>query len=452
MAASIAFPRLKGSVITRPDRSRRLRRCVVASLVIVCPAIMALDLRVEGADPDGAQIVTQLKRALKKSDPDLRREAVIDAGRLSGHLNARQKKSAAAAIYKALRDESVTEIKRLMIKAMARFGVKHAWVPVILASRDDADRAVREEARHQVLNGGADLLAVIKQLLKEETSVSMRAEYVLILRDRRKYDAVPMLIEALRDKEGQVVAAAAESLEAISGKAFGYDPGKWKAWHKAWLKERPKGATGPSVAPEVVKEPEPHVTRSLRPKFYGLALTAKDLVFVVDISGSVGSGGVQRAKRQLIEAVNRLGSDVNIAALFFAEEVQYWKDGKILPATPQNKEDLANFLRGVKPGKRTEAFLPLLAGVEIVRKRVKAKEEAHDPFRTPVALIAVSDGWQTVQDKLLPQRRQAMWDKVERLDPAHTVVHSIVLGKKDSRLMYELANRGGGHYIRAERD
>ena len=106
----------------------------------------------------------------------------------------------------------------------------------------------------------------------------------------------------------------------------------------------------------------------------------------------------------------------------------------------------------MKPGKRTEAFLPLLAGVEIVRKRVKAKEEAKDPFRTPVALIAVSDGWQTVQDKLLPQRRQAMWDKIERLDPSHTVVHAIVLGKKDSRLMYELANRGGGHYIRAERD
>ena len=42
-------------------------------------------------------------------------------------------------------------------------------------------------------------------------------------------------------------------------------------------------------------------------------------------------------------------------------------------------------------------------------------------------------------------------DKLDRLDPLLTVLHSVVLGSKDSPLMAAIARMGGGHYIRAQR-
>jgi Mg-chelatase subunit ChlD len=245
-----------------------------------------------------------------------------------------------------------------------------------------------------------------------------------------------------------VVAAAAEALEAISGETLGYEVARWKQWHSKWLAERPKDA-GPSVAPDAPgEEPVRRPVRGLVPRFYGLPLAAKDLVFVVDVSGSVGSGGIERAKQELADAVERLPSDVRVAALFFSETVSTWRDGALEPATPANKEDLRKFLRGIAPGKRTDVFTPLNAGLAIVDRRVREKTASGETFLTPVAMVVVSDGEGNVQ--ATPPRIVA--DRLERLDPTRTVVHAVVLGSKDSALMAQLAHMGGGHYLRASRD
>jgi Mg-chelatase subunit ChlD len=243
-----------------------------------------------------------------------------------------------------------------------------------------------------------------------------------------------------------VQAAAAEALEAVSGIPLGYELEAWKAWYAAWLKARP-ASDGPTVAPDRRgEEPPPHVTRSLHPSFYGLTLTAKDVVFVVDISGSVGSSGVDRARRQLTQAVALLGSDVQIAALFFSDEVHMWKKGALLPATPDHKEDLAKFLRGLAPGRRTDVYSPLNAGLKIVMDRVAEKTQAGDAFREPVALVLVSDG----RDNMAAVPSRVVADKLDRLDPATSVVHAVVLGRDDSPLLAAIARLGGGHYVRAD--
>ena len=78
---------------------------------------------------------------------------------------------------------------------------------------------------------------------------------------------------------------------------------------------------------------------------------------------------------------------------------------------------------------------------------MKAKQKAKEVFREPVAMITVSDGRDNM--KAIPPRIVA--DKLDRLDAARTVLHSIVLGTKESPLMRAIARRGGGHYLRVER-
>jgi len=425
------------------DSVRRLPALLAAFLVL------GLGLPARGADDlSNAALITNLKKALKHEGEEDRRQAINDVGRFAKQLSRAEQMTVAKALRAALDGDASGEERRLMVRALARMTHEHAWIPVILASQEDRDPLVRDQARQEVLAGGADELEAIGRILATESSAAFRAELLFILRDRRKEDAAPLLLERLADESAIVQAAAAEALEAISGEAHGYDAPRWKAWFERWLAARPAEA-GPSVSSGGrVEEPPPHVTRSLHPRFYDLPLTAKDLVFVVDVSGSVGSGGVGRAKQQITKAVELLGSDVHFAALFFSDTLHMWKQGAMVPASPANKEDLVKFLRGLKPGRRTDVYTPLNAGLKIVELRVQAKQAAHEVFHEPVTMITVSDG----RDNMAALPPRVLAEKLDRLDPALSVLHCVVLGDKESPLMAAIARLGGGHYLRGEKN
>ncbi len=395
----------------------------------------------------GGDVVTNLKKAFRKGTPvEQRIKAVNDVGALRGHLNKRQKNEAYRTIRKQFKKGEESAVRRVMVKALARLGLENALIEVIKASKKDPDAEVRKAARMAILAGRTVFLDTLKLLYEQDENAAFRAELMLLLRDRRKPDAVPFLLSAFDDKEPMVAAAVAEALEAISGEAHGYDAAAWKAWHARWLKERPASVgNGGTVAPDEgpVEEPPPHVTRSLHPSFYGLKITSKNVVFVVDISGSVGSGGVDRAKRELVKAVELLGSDVHVGAVFFSEKVELWSEGRMVPASPDNKEKLGLYLRGLVAGRKTDVYSAFNAGLTIVQKRVDEKKEKGETLREPVTLIAVSDG----QDNMAKIPIDRIEEKLDRLDLENSVVHAVVLGGKHSRLMYLFAKYGGGHHV-----
>jgi hypothetical protein len=364
-----------------------------------------------------------------------------------------QRRSAAVAARKSLDKERDPAVRGALVHALARFGGATGWVPVLLTYFEGrADDPARAAARQAVLWGGGDYLEVVQRLLEEDEDPTFKADLILLLGDRRRPDAVVLLLEALDAKHRRVASAAAEALEAITGQSLGFDRARWTTWWEtqgqAALVQPEPPTNGESVTvadePVIIEEPEPHVTRSLLPDFYGLKLTGKDIVFVLDISGSVGAGGVAAAKRKLVDAVESLGSDVYIAALFFSEEVHMWKPAMVR-ATPRNKAELSHFLRGIQPGRKTDVFTPLNAAIQIVRRRVEARQASGQPIREAITLVVVSDGVET--HSVTPPHIVA--DKLDRLDPRYTVVHAVALGSKGSRLMAELARRGGGHYVQA---
>ncbi len=424
--------------LSNPRARAWLVPCLLAGL-------MALATGVARADIAG-DVLSALKRGIRSDVPEVRARAITDVGRYSAHLDDAQKKQAAALMHKTLRKESDTELRRLLVRAMARVHHQNGWIPVINAALSELDPKVRAAARLEVFRGRGDLLEITAKLIRQEKNANYRAQLALLLGDRRRHDAVPLLIELLDEKDRMLVAAAAESLEAISGAANGFDVEAWKSWHVRWRVERPTdGNVGPSVAPEDEegKEPPLHKTRSLHPEFYGLKLTSKDIVFVVDISGSVGPGGVDQAKRRLLDAVHLLGSDVRMAVLFFAEELHPWNKGQMVAATPDNKEKLGFFLKGLGPGSKTDVFTAFNAGLRILQRRVEERKASGEDAPEPATLIAVSDGHNNV--KSVPF--EVVEEKLDRLDLEHTVVHSVVLGGKPNRLMKMLATYGGGHYI-----
>ena len=419
----------------------RAASLLVATLSIVLglstPAARAADDPVDG-----------LKRGLRSTRAEARAEAARGFAGTVRILSEEDRRRAALALREAAKTEGDPTARLEEFRALAALDDATGWVPVLVAAVSDKVGEVREGAERLVLVSRSGVLAVVRKLLKEDDDPTFRAGLLLLVGRRRRADAVPLLLDAMADPHARVSAAAVEALEAVTGEALGYDPAAWRAW---WEKGRPADPVpaGPSPKDPVTREPAapeppkpPPPPRGLIPEFFGLPVPSKDLVFVIDVSGSVGAGGFDGAKTELLKAVERLGSDVRIAALFFDETVVSWHP-EMVRATPEAKADLARFVRGIPRGKHTDVMTPLNAGLQIVRRRVEERAAAKEPAGERVTMYVVSDG----QENVRATPGEAVGDKLDRLDLAHAVVHAICIGGKGSALLLALARRGGGRYL-----
>ncbi len=435
-----------------PDGSRRARgrrgaaatSPVRGAAVRLLAAVVLLAIGAPRARADGP--VDALTRALSNPKAEVRVEGLERAAKTANALTPEQRRREALLLRKALATEPVATVRTAAVATLAALHDDAAWVPVVQASLADRDDGVRRAASDAILVGGADLVAALAKLLHEDQDETFRAEVALLLGRRRRPDAVPVLLDALADAHVRVRTAAAEALEAVTGEALGYEAAAWKAW---WAKSSaatpPPGPRAPDTVtaePSARKPPPPPPPpRALVPEVYGLALPAKDVVFVVDVSGSVGDSGLESAKGEIGRAVERFGSDVRFSAVFFDAEVHLWH-AETVAASPAAKAEFSRYLRGLGRGKRTDVMTALLAGLGIVNRRVAEKREAKEPFADPVTMVVVSDG----QENVRATPGNVVGDRLDRIDLSHVVVHAIVVGGRDSGLMAALARRGGGSY------
>lgn len=385
-----------------------------------------------------------LEKALKADEPARRVAGIEEAGRVVRGAPADERRRLALALRKVLEGDPSSEVRVAAVRALARVDDEAALVPVVVAAVAGKDEAARAAAVAAVLVARGEVVGIARKLLAEDEDPTFRAELALLLGRRRRVDAVPALLDAVGDRHPRVATAGAEALEAVTGEALGYDPAAWRAW-AARPRPAPAAPAGDTVTreapPPTEPPPPPPPARGLVPDLYGLPLRAKDFVFVVDVSGSIGSEGLETAKGELVRAVERLPSDVRIAALFFDEQVRFWHP-ETVHATPAAKAELARFVRGIPRGRRTDVMTPLNAGLAIVRRRVEARAAAGEPAPEPVTMVVVSDG----QENVRATPGDKVGDQLDRLDLAHAVVHALVLGGKDSALLAALARRAGGVY------
>jgi predicted transcriptional regulator/uncharacterized protein YegL len=110
----------------------------------------------------------------------------------------------------------------------------------------------------------------------------------------------------------------------------------------------------------------------------------KDIIFILDKSGSMEGEKISQMKDAFNEVVDQLHSEDRFDLITFSSDVEEWK-GEIVDATTGNKESAKTFISRISAGGSTNIIDSLITGLD---------QMEHDQDRVPV-IVFLTDGQPT---------------------------------------------------------
>ncbi|XP_051060727.1 inter-alpha-trypsin inhibitor heavy chain H1 [Phodopus roborovskii] len=114
---------------------------------------------------------------------------------------------------------------------------------------------------------------------------------------------------------------------------------------------------------------------------------SKNLVFVIDISGSMEGQKVKQTKEALLKILGDVKPGDNFDLVLFGSQVQSWK-GSLVPASKANVQAAQDFVRRFSLAGATNLNGGLLRGIEILNKA----QGSHPELSSASILIMLTDG------------------------------------------------------------
>jgi hypothetical protein len=159
--------------------------------------------------------------------------------------------------------------------------------------------------------------------------------------------AIEALIDLLPKTDGVVHGDILRQLVAVAGQIPGADDKAWAAW---WKKHK-----GDFKFPPPEAKPLGAEAAGETPSYYGLAIEARRIVFVIDISGSMRGARLEAAQRELMQAIDKLPEDTSFSIVSFSDRTTVWRK-TLMPATSQTKQAARVFVYLLRAGGRTAAY------------------------------------------------------------------------------------------------
>ena len=267
-------------------------------------------------------------------------------------------------------------------------------------------------------------IKVAQERILELESWRSRIAIVPIFRHIRSRSSVPVLIGMLEDANkslkksgrgpqpfsGTLMTAMQEALVDLSGFYAGArEPEKWRGW---WTSVKDKFVLAP-----VRKEKPSDKGKTVAKGFFGIPVTGNRVAFVFDISGSMQwpyeavsvAGGAanraargaplkgkhesrfERAKKELMRAVDGLAPDAKFNVIFFSTDVKIWKK-KLVDASAKQRKALEKYLDRLIANGGTNLY----DGVNTALK-IKFRKKREDAYSSRVdELFVLSDGSPTL--------------------------------------------------------
>ncbi|XP_077605711.1 inter-alpha-trypsin inhibitor heavy chain H3 [Crocuta crocuta] len=120
----------------------------------------------------------------------------------------------------------------------------------------------------------------------------------------------------------------------------------------------------------------------------GLPVVPKNVVFVIDVSGSMHGRKMEQTKDALLKILEDMREDDYLNFILFSGDVTTWKD-TLVQATPENIEEARAFVKNIDDRGMTNINDGLLRGIDMLNK---AREEHKVPERSTSIIIMLTDG------------------------------------------------------------
>jgi len=180
---------------------------------------------------EGRELSTEERRTfqmneerLRSTDADARRQAAVAL--LSMHHPA-----ARHAVLATLQDAPRGDVRISMLRAIA-FCRAHDCFAAVLDAVGGADAEVRSEAAAALagFTQPGEVAAIVAKVSDGETTAAERRLLYEALGNGLAVQAVPSLLQGLKEDNPVIRAAAVAALEKISGEQFGADALRWQRW------------------------------------------------------------------------------------------------------------------------------------------------------------------------------------------------------------------------------
>jgi len=326
---------------------------------------------------------------------------------------------------------------------------------------------------------------LVAALNDENISVSVAA--CVGLRTIRTKIAIDPLITLLESGEGRVLEEIWPTLVEITDNQYNDDPLIWRKW---WNQVQET-----YVIPTEAKIAERRAARAatsalyVAPKaeadFMGVKTSSRQIVFVIDVSGSMEEEVVDRegfrergftrftklaiVQEELARSVDQLGDNVVFNIYSFATEVEPWRK-KPVTANALNKRSAIAWVKKLKPiggaaaGQRasaglagssdmekgrTNTYAGLLAGLGVSadpKKRGPVTETAAEEIdKIADTMFFLSDGKPTVGELVDTEDIKKAIAEINRF--RKVVIHTIAIGDVPSNFIKALADENGGVFV-----
>lgn len=396
----------------------------------------------------------------------------------------------------ALRAQLVAKDDALRLWAVTSLGAlrdAEALAPAAGLATADANAMVRAAAVETLValgkgreaEAGPPLVAALQDANLSVAAVACRG-----LRVVRTAEAIGPLIAIFEAGEaGRLLEEIWPTLVALTDEPFGPDPASWRKW---WDRVVASGGYQLLSDEEIAKRRAARAEANQQyhpPKtettFMGVETASRNIVFVIDVSGSMEELVVNRdafrergfsnfqkleiVKEELKRSIESLGPEVRFNIHSFATQVHPWKKG-LVPSNALNKKSATAWIDELKPiggaqaaerassglrnssgleDGRTNAYAGLLAGLGVPEdpaKRGAITEAAADAKDGEGdTLFFLTDGKPTVGELV---DTEDILESIREINRFRKVtIHTIAIGDFTSNFLKQLADQNGGVFM-----
>lgn len=414
-----------------------------------------------GKPPDVVMVPAQLQANLYKASRRLQR---LVAAQQSERRFEEWFVERLAALLNELSEDEVRKPLAALVKGLAakdyRYRVRCAELlgrlrqpPAqdafrVALEKEQDPMILAEMVRIRAKGGGREIVALLAKRL-DDPRWPVRAAVIAELGRIPHKDAVDVLVRQMAKEKGRLLDDIAAVLKDMTRQRYGPEPEPWRVW---WEKARDKWTPPP---PDAGADAEKvGVEKGAFVYFYGIRTTSKRIVFCIDFSGSMhfpldGEGGsgpprIEKAKRELLQALAALPEDAQFNLVVYNSNVSVWKKS-MQAATLRNKQAARKFIEKQNPAGATNIYDALNKSLDIAAAGGKAKRKAKD---VPVAdtIFFLTDGRPT--NGRVVDATQILKEITARNRLLDVVIHTVGVSQdQNAGFLLNLAKQNRGRYV-----